>query len=535
MNFFLALQTITPPDVNFGLIMPEIIVSIAGVLVMLVDAFTRRSDQKWATGGISLAGLVAAAVACVWLWDGGAGATQSAFNGMIVLDRMRLSFTFVFIVVAALTVLISMIWVEWENLPAGEFHSLLLFATVGMMLMASGGDLVILFLGLEVLSIATYVMAGFRKTDTRSNESSLKYFILGSFSSAFLLYGIALIYGGTATSDLNTISAGTTNIGEIAAKLDTGMYPPLLFAGAAMLLIGFGFKIATAPFHVWTPDVYEGAPTPVTAFMAAGPKAAGFAAFMRVFLIAFPFTVAASGPGTSAQLHSAWLDAMIVLSILTMTIGNVVALVQKNVKRMLAYSSIAHAGYALVGFVAAGATGDAGQQRDAVAAVVFYLLAYAVMNLGAFAVVTMIARSGDRRTEIEDYYGIGFRAPALAFALSLFLLSLLGVPLTAGFMGKVVVFREAVSIGLETGRNALVALVVIGVINTVISVYYYLGLIVAMFFRERTTEWRAPSVPGSVSAALILTVLGVLYLGIFPGQVLDTLRAGESTTIGRLK
>ncbi|MDQ3258747.1 MAG: NADH-quinone oxidoreductase subunit N, partial [Acidobacteriota bacterium] len=389
MNFFLALQTITPPDVNFGLIMPEIIVSIAGVLVMLVDAFTRRADQKWATGGISLAGLVAAAVACVWLWNGGGGTSQSAFNGMIVLDRMRLSFTFVFIVVAALTVLISMIWMEWENLPAGEFHSLLLFATAGMMLMASGGDLVILFLGLEVLSIATYVMAGFRKTDTRSNESSLKYFILGSFSSAFLLYGIALIYGGTAISGPNGISAGTTNIGEIATKLDTGSYPPLLFAGAAMLLIGFGFKIATAPFHVWTPDVYEGAPTPVTAFMAAGPKAAGFAAFMRVFLIAFPFTVAASGTGTSVQLHSAWLDAMIVLSILTMTIGNVVALVQKNVKRMLAYSSIAHAGYALVGFVAAGATGDLAQQRDAIAAVVFYLLAYAVMNLGAFTVVTM--------------------------------------------------------------------------------------------------------------------------------------------------
>ena len=232
------------------------------------------------------------------MWGEASGAPQ-AFNGMIVLDRLRLSFTLVFIVVSALTVLVSIIWVEWERLPAGEFHSLLLFATAGMMLMASGGDLVIIFLGLEVLSIATYVMAGFRKTDLRSNESSMKYFILGSFSSAFLLYGIALIYGATATMVAAepgrlSLAAGTTNIREIAERLDAGLYPPLLFAGAAMMLIGFGFKIATAPFHVWTPDVYEGAPTPVTAFMAAGPKAAGFAGFMRVFLFAFPFVAATS-------------------------------------------------------------------------------------------------------------------------------------------------------------------------------------------------------------------------------------------------
>jgi len=514
-----------------------VIVSVAGVVVMMVDAFVRRTDQRWATGAVSLAGLLAAAGSCLWLWNGGIGASDSAFNGMIVLDRLRLSFTLVFIVVSLLTVLISMIWVERESLPAGEFHSLLLFATVGMMLMASGGDLVILFLGLEVLSIATYVMAGFRKTDTRSNESSLKYFILGSFSSAFLLYGIALIYGATAHEITlqvpgeplrRVFTAGTTNIREIALLLDSSINPPLLFAGAAMLMIGFGFKIASAPFHVWTPDVYEGAPTPVTAFMAAGPKAAGFASFMRVFLFAFPFAVAAAGNETGAQLHAAWIGALQVLAILTMTIGNVVALVQKNVKRMLAYSSIAHAGYALVGFVAAGATGDAAQQRDAIAAVVFYLLAYAVMNLGAFAVVTLIARDGDRRTEIEDYYGIGFRAPALAFTLSLFLLSLLGVPLAAGFMVKVIVFREALNQGFYL-------LVIVGVLNTVISVYYYLGLVVAMFFRERTSEWSAPRVPASVGLALVLTVVGVLYLGIFPGRVIDTFRATQPIAVSQVK
>ncbi|HEX8351600.1 MAG TPA: NADH-quinone oxidoreductase subunit N, partial [Pyrinomonadaceae bacterium] len=463
-------------------------------------------------------------------------ASSPPWGGMVVLDPMRLSFTLVFIIVSALTVLVSMIWVEWEGLPAGEFHALLLFATVGMMLMAAGNDLVMIFLGLEILSIATYVMAGFRRTDLRSNESSLKYFILGSFSSAFLLFGIALVYGATAkavpgapgSGAQYALMPGTTNISEIAERLNDSLYPPLLFAGAAMLLIGFAFKVALAPFHVWTPDVYEGAPTPVTAFMAAGPKAAGFAGFMRVFLFAFPLVAAATqATGAGAQLHTAWLGALWLLAILTMSVGNVVALVQSNVKRMLAYSSIAHAGYALVGFVAAGAA-DAARQPDAVAAVVFYLLVYAVMNLGAFAVVTLIARSGDRRTDVEDYRGIGFQSPALSLTLSLFLLSLLGVPLTAGFMGKVVVFSEALGQGYKW-------LVVIGVLNTAISVYYYLRLIVVMFFRERTTEWRAPRVPASLAVALVLTVGGVLYLGLFPGRVINAFRAAQWNVVTSLR
>jgi NADH-quinone oxidoreductase subunit N len=520
------LQTLSAlsPDVNLTLVLPEIIVSVAGVVVMLVDAFTRDTRQRWATGALSLAGLGAAAASCLWLWD--APVAREAFNGMIVLDRMRLSFSLVFLVVSALTVLVSMIWVERERLPAGEFHSLLLFATAGMMLMASGGDLVIIFLGLELLSIATYVMAGFRRTDLRSNESSMKYFILGSFSSAFLLYGIALTYGGTVT---DAGGAGTTNIRLIAERAGEGPYAALLYAGAAMMLVGFAFKIATAPFHVWTPDVYEGAPTPVTAFMAAGPKAAGFAGFMRVFLFAFPFVAAAPG---ASQLHSAWLGALVVIAILTMTVGNLAALVQSNVKRMLAYSSIAHAGYALVGFIAAGATADASDRQAAIASVVFYLLAYAVMNLGAFAVVTVIARGGDRRTEIEDYNGIGFLAPALSLTLSLFLLSLLGVPLTAGFMGKVFVFRAALAQGDQGSR--LLWLVVIGVLNTAVSAYYYLRLVVSMFFRERTSQWARPRVPASIAVALVLTVLGVLYLGIFPGRVMDALRSTQ-TVVGQLK
>jgi NADH-quinone oxidoreductase subunit N len=349
----------------------------------------------------------------------------------------------------------------------------------------------------------------------------MKYFILGSFSSAFLLYGIALIYGATATS---AGLPGTTNILEIARRLPDAQFPLLLFAGAAMLLVGFGFKIATAPFHVWTPDVYEGAPTAVTSFMAAGPKAAGFAAFMRVFVFAFPFVVATGIKTVPSQLHDAWLGALVVLAIITMTVGNVAAIAQNNVKRMLAYSSIAHAGYALVGFVAAGAADQPTQRDAAITAVTFYLLSYAVMNIGAFAVVQMTARVGDRRTEVEDYNGIGFQSPVLAFLLALFLLSLLGMPLTAGFIGKLMVFRAAVDRGYY-------ALVVIGVLNSAVSAYYYLRLIIVMFFRERTTVWNAPRIPASIALALVLTALGVLYLGLFPGRVIDALQTKPALSI----
>src|SRR5512132_2184384 len=311
MNF-LALQYATP-DVNLWLILPELLICVAGVVVMLVDAFARPA-QRWITGGISLLGLAFAAASSGWLWLSWRGANE-AFNGMIVLDELRLGFTLVFLVVSTLTILVSMVWVENERLPAGEFHSLLMFATAGMMFMASAGDLVMVFLGLEILSIATYVMCGFRRIDVRSNESSLKCFILESFASAFLLYGIALTYGATGING----TAGTTNIALIASRVNSAQYPALLFTGVAMMLVGFGFKIATAPFHVWTPDVYEGAPTPVTAFMAAGPKAAGFASFMRVFLIAFPFVVITANDSVAGKIHTTWLSALLVLAILTMT------------------------------------------------------------------------------------------------------------------------------------------------------------------------------------------------------------------------
>ena len=510
-----ALQAANP-DINLTLIAPELIIGVAGVLVMMIDAFARRG-QRWLTGGLSIMALIAAGAASIWLGTAWRGA-RAAFNGMIVLDELRLSFTLIFVIVSILTILSAAAWIDIEKLPAGEFHALLLFATCGMMLMASAGDLVIVFLGLEILSIATYVLAGFRRTDVRSNESSLKYFILGSFASAFLLYGIALIYGATATETL----PGTTNIAMIAGRLNHSLYPPLLLAGAAMLLVGFGFKIATAPFHVWTPDVYEGAPTPVTAFMAAGPKAAGFASFMRVFVFGFPIATAVVSTGGYA--HKSWLGALAIMAALTMCVGNLVAIVQSNVKRMLAYSSIAHAGYALVGFVAAGAATDVEQRNAALTSVAFYLLAYALMNMGAFAIVTLVARSNDRRTEVEDYHGIGFLSPVLAFSLSLFLLSLLGMPLTAGFMGKVMVFTTAV-------RQGYIWLVVIGVLNSAVSAYYYLRLIIVMFFRERSVPWDAPHIPFSVALALVITIAGVFYLGLFPGRVISAFGAHPSISL----
>lgn len=481
--------------------MPEMIIAIAGVIVMVYDSFFPK--QRLVSGAIGLLGIIASAVVLGMMWTG-TSAGSANFNGMIAHDNLRMAFSFVFLFVSAMTILISTVWVENEDVPVGEYHALLLFATFGMMLMASGNDLVVIFLGLETLSIATYVMAGLRRGDLKSNESSMKYFILGSFASAFLLYGMALVYGATAT----------TNITAIAAKVADPNFPALLMIGAAMMIVGFGFKIAMAPFHVWTPDVYEGAPSPVTGFMAAGPKAAAFASFLRIFVLGFPLI---AGVQVAGLLHETWITALAVLAILTMCVGNVAAIMQNNVKRMLAYSSIAHAGYALVGFIGAGVA-KTDQARDtAIAAVAFYLLTYAVTNLGAFAVVTLLGRKNDRRTDFEDYNGIGFRSPVLSFTLSLFMLSLLGMPLTAGFVGKVLVFRPA----LEAASPLLTIMVVAAVVNTAVSAYYYLRLIVVMFFKERVTEWLEPKMPAALAAALLIAVVGVFYFGLLGDSVIE--------------
>ena len=497
--------------ISFHAILPEIITVLAAVIIMMIDAFTRRINRRVA-GAVSLVGLAGAAAAVISLWGGKA---ESSFSGMIVTDDFRLFFAMIFIVVTFLIVLISLRWIEDEELPTGEYFMLLMFATTGMLLMSAANDLVMIFLGLETTSIATYVLCGYRRRDLRSNESAVKYFILGSFSTAFLLYGIAFIYG--ASYDPATTPVATTNLELLRERLasDQLFSESMLFAGAAMMLVGFGFKVATAPFHIWSPDVYEGAPTPVTAFLSTGSKAAAFAAFARVFILTFAAAPVASGMADSAvsALQQVSTNALVVMAILTMTIGNLVAIVQNNIKRMLAYSSIAHAGYALVGMVA----------RDW-RAVAFYLLSYVVINIGAFAVIEVIARRGDKRTEISDYSGIGFQSLGIAAALSLFLLSLAGIPLTAGFMAKLLVFKSAWVEGFHV-------LVVIGVINSAISWYYYLRVIVAMFFREPAAVFQAPVLARSLIAGLLLAILGTLYLGILPGRVLDALeRASDHIT-----
>ncbi|MCC6826509.1 MAG: NADH-quinone oxidoreductase subunit N [Acidobacteria bacterium] len=495
----LMISELLTPDPNISIILPELIVAAAGIVVMLYDCFFPK--QRGVTGAISIIALFISGIFLAMMWGGTVPATS--WNGMIATDNLRLSFSFVFLFVTAMTILVSTVWTENEKIPVGEYHALLMFATFGMMMMSAGNDLVVIFLGLETLSISTYVMAGLRRGDLKSNESAMKYFFLGSFASAFLLYGMALVYGATAT----------TNLTQIAAKMSDPNFPALMLVGGALMIVGFGFKVAMAPFHVWTPDVYEGAPSPVTAFMLAGPKAAAFASFLRIFVLGFPLI---AGINASSYLHESWITGISVLAILTMTVGNVAAILQSNIKRMLAYSSIAHAGYTLVGFVGAGLAKTQAARDEAIAAVAFYMLTYAITNLGAFAIITLIGQKNDRRADIEDYHGIGFRSPELSFSLSLFLLSLLGMPLTAGFVGKVLVFRPA----LEAGNVLVTAMVVVAVINTAISAYYYLRVVVVMFFKERVSEWRTPKMTPALAAALIAAVIGIFYFGLFGDRVI---------------
>jgi len=482
-------------NINYWAIAPEIITSLTGVLLMLVDALQKKAERKL-NALVALIGIALALLSVFRLGDGG-----SYFGGMVVTDSIRVFFSVTILIVAMIATLLASQFVRDEGLPPGEFFTLLLFGTSGMLMLASAGDLVMVFLGLEIASITTYVMAGYRRYDARANESSLKYFLLGSFATAFLLYGMALVYGAT----------GTTNIAKISSVISAGQIDytanALLLVGAAMMLVGFGFKIASAPFHLWTPDVYEGAPTIVTGFMSTGPKAAVFAAFLRVFAAGF----AAGAPDVSVRLHATWMTALAVIAAVTMTVGNVIAISQKNIKRMLAYSSIAHAGYALVGFV----TGE-------YASVAFYMLVYCVMSMGAFAVIQLLARAGDRKTEIADYAGIGFEAPGLTFSLSIFLLSLAGIPPTAGFMSKFFVFKTA----WDAPYN-LRWLVVVAVVNSIISIYYYLYPIVAMFFRPLTAGFVRPKVSLGAAIALIVTLFGTFYLGILPNRLINKMGSGS--------
>src|SRR6185369_8011928 len=421
------MDMITIPAVNMTPIMPEIFLSVLAMALLLINVFV-PSKQKSYIGYISFIGVVAAAVLVGTGWGG----SMEAFNGSVVQDNFATFFKIIFLVSAGLAILISDQYMEREECNHGELYPLILFTVVGMMLMAAGTDLMTIFLGLEVMSVSLYVLGGFNRANLKSNEAGLKYFLLGAFSTGFLLYGMALTYGATGTTRIAKIAVQVSQIGLPASNI-------MLLSGMLLMMTGFAFKVAAAPFHMWTPDVYEGAPTPMTAFMSAGRKAAGFAAALRIFLVALP------------TLQVEWSQVLWILAVLTMTVGNITALRQDNIKRMLAYSSIAHAGYCLVGFAAGNGTGTAGT--------LFYMLSYTFMNIGAFAIIILVGKKGEANGNVQDFAGFGVKHPVLAVAMSIFLFSLAGMPPTAGFIGKFYLFSGAI-------QNGYIWLAVIGVLNS---------------------------------------------------------------------
>src|ERR1700757_2543076 len=477
----------SPQAIDMQRVLPELIWCGFGVLVMLLQPFV-RSRQFFTFVALlgALAGTVAAFTALV---HGGPG-----FSGLIQSDGFSFFFRLLVGTVSFLVVLAAGPYLDREKLPIAEFYALLFFATAGMGVLASAQELLTGFIGLEMSSISSYVLAGYRRDSLKSSESAMKNFLLGSFATAFFLYGIALVYGAT----------GTTQLGKMA-EADVAASGTLLKLGLAMILIGLGFKVAAAPFQVWTPDVYEGAPTPVTALFSAGPKAAAFALLLRIF---------ATVPAATQY----WFWAFWVLAALTMFAGNLGALVQTNMKRLLAYSSIAHAGYILVAFAAVTsmAQGGAAEAAPAYAAVLFYLLSYALVKLGAFTIVSQLGGTGEKNLSLDDYAGLSQRQPFVAAMLSIYLLSLLGLPVTAGFFGKFYIFKAAVN-------SHLISLAVLMAINSVIGAYYYLRLIVVMYMREPSSESKplVVSFPLSVNLVLAITVLGTVYFGLFPNRILN--------------
>lgn len=467
---------------DFLLILPQIILVVAGVAIMLLEPFT-PPERKSIFGRITIVATAVSAYALSHQWSLEA---HPIFNRMAVIDNFSVFFQWLFLAITGISALVSMRFNEREAMNRGEYYALLLFACCGMSLMAMSSDLILTFLGIEILSIATYILAGFKRGDARSNESSLKYFLLGSFATAFLLYGISLIYGSTGTTSYQGIR-------EVATLQGTAQVTTVI--GMGLLLVGFGFKVALVPFHAWAPDVYEGAPTAVTAFMTVGPKAAGFAALVRVLTQALP------------SFGGDWTLILSLVAILTMTLGNVVAVRQSNVKRMLAYSAIAHAGYILVGIVANSTPGFG--------AVLFYLVIYTVMNLGAFSIVLSLSQKGDQRVNLDDYSGLGYRSPLIAAALSVFLISLAGIPLTGGFVGKFYLFSAAI-------QKGYVGLAIVGGLNSVLSVFYYFRLMVIMYMGD-PVEARGETEPISlpVSAVIAIAVLGTFWLGLYPAQILN--------------
>ena len=479
----MATLDLTPFVANWQTALPGLVVAGAAMLVMLADAFMRGTERD-GLAALGILGLLAAGASAIVLW----GTEPGGFQNTLRADRYALFFTLLVCASTLLVVLMSVDYLRDQPLPAGEFHALVLLSTCGMVFLAAANDLIVLFLALEIMSVAVYVLAGLLRREVRSTEAALKYFLLGAFATGFLLYGIAFLYGATGSTRLDLIEATVARQGLTAWTL----------LGMAFLLVGFGFKVALIPFHVWTPDVYEGAPTAVTAFRAVGVKAAAFAAFARVFA------------GALGGLSASWTGLLWLLAALTMTIGNVTAVRQRSVKRMLAYSSIAHAGYALIGLVAA--------TRDGGAALLFYLAVYSFMTLGAFGVLMALGRRGEPNESLDDWAGVGFRHPALGLSMAVFMLSLAGMPPTAGFTGKFYLFSAAIDAGY-------VGLAIIGALNSLVSVYYDLGVLVSMYMADGTRTIVAPSSRPYLLATILLTVAATLAIGVMPGASMELARS----------
>lgn len=483
-----SVVNMTLPSIDPTIILPILILVGTGLLVLLLDLFLSDEGRAW-NAYVSLAGVIVAAASAVLMQAGRSGTT---FEGMAILDNFGLVCELLLLVIAGLSILFSMAYLPQQNLNRGEYYVLMLFVTAGGMVMATSNDLITIFLGLELLSLSLYVLAAFNRARETSAEAGMKYLLLGGFASAFLLYGIALTFGATGTSNLSAIADffATNNVAG----------NPLPFIGLGLMLVGFGFKIAAAPFHAWVPDVYEGAPTSVTAFMSSASKVAGFAALARVLYVAFP------------ALHIDWGNALAGLAIITMTIGNVAALLQNNIKRLLAYSGIAHAGYVLVALVPG--------TQNGINAAIFYLVAYSLMNLGAWAVVLALGRAGEERLNISDFAGLSARRPLLAAAMALFLLSLAGIPPTAGLVGKWLIFYAAI-------EKNLIALAIIGVLNSAISLAYYLRVITVMYTRPADESVPLGPIARPLTIAIILTAISVLLLGLLPTPIIQWVQAAS--------
>jgi NADH-quinone oxidoreductase subunit N len=463
---------------NFAAIIPMLIVVLSAAAAMLAEAF-RQPGERMPIAGLGLIGLAGAGVASYELWD---SAAQSF--GVVRADNFALFINIILCIIGVLTMVFSHDVVEREHIPSGEYYALTLFAISGMMLMAAATDLLVIFLALEVLSLSVYVLTGIRRESAAGAEGAFKYFLLGSFSSAFFLYGIAFAF---------TI-AGSTRLDDIGTEMARAPHATLAMLAMALLAVGFAFKVSAVPFHMWTPDAYEGAPTIVTAFMSTGVKAAAFAAFVRVFL------------STLQPLEGQWVPVISVIAGATMIVGTVVGVLQTNVKRMLAYSSIAHAGYLLLGIVAASEAGKA--------AVLFYLLAYAVANIGALGIVALLGTAEHPHDQLRDFAGLWRTRPGLAGLMTVFLLSLGGFPPMAGFIGKWYIFGAAIERGYYS-------LAIIGVLSSVVSVFFYLRIVVMMYMTEEAAAPARPRVSAPAMAGLAFAMLATFYLGILPTRVID--------------